>query len=254
MTHPKLTMRHALLTIAPVAFVLVLAACTGGPGVPDALDEASSDSSGVDAVSMSDVAVAEGALPDGRVVRGPFATRVVSFEPGEGAGFGARSLPDVVLGPPVGAGDMAGGTDVVSLGRGGRICLALDDVDIIDEPGPDFLVFENPFIRAGTAEIFYELGEVSVSEDGVSYRTFTCTTAGPPFMGCAGFNPVYSRPGNGIAPDDPANAGGDPFDLAQVGLARARFVCVRDLGTRDPSPPTTGFDLDAIAAVHYAPR
>lgn len=219
-----------------------LVAC--GPPVISDGDGNAPDDAVLDAVTVSD-----GALPDGRVVRGPYATRVVSFEPGDGAGFGADQLPDVVLGPPVGAGDMRGSTDVVSLGRGGRICVAFDDVTIVDGAGPDFIVFENPFYAAGTSVLWAELGEVSVSDDGLTYRTFPCVTQGPPYAGCAGWNPVYSHPG-GIAPDDVLHAGGDGFDLASVGLSRARYVCIHDLATHGLAPPTTGFDLDAVVAVH----
>jgi hypothetical protein len=215
-----------------------------------------SDIASTDAVdhsmSVSDASTASDAttLADGRVVRGPYATRVVSFEPGQGAGFGQSNMPDIVLGPPVGAGDQRGSTDTVSLGRNGRICIAFDDVAIVDGPGPDLIVFENPFFAA-SGTLWDELGEVSVSEDGVTFATFPCDpTMGPPFPGCAGWNPVYSHPG-GISPDDVTNAGGDPFDLATVGLHRARVVCVRDLSTQPLAPPTTGFDLDAIAAVNY---
>ncbi|MEI8256845.1 MAG: cell surface protein, partial [Deltaproteobacteria bacterium] len=177
---------------------------------------------------------------------------VVSFDPGDGAGFGADRMPDVVLGPPLGFGDARGSTDVVSLGRGGRICVAFDDVSIVDGVGADFVVFENPFYAAGTSTLWIELGEVSVSDDGVVYRTFPCATQGPSYAGCAGWNPVYSRPG-GIAADDLLHAGGDAFDLSDVGLTRARYVCVRDLATQGLAPPTTGFDLDAVVAVHRDP-
>ena len=37
-----------------------------------------------------------------------FVTKVVSFMPGDCAGFGVTSLPDIVFGPPVGAGEMKG--------------------------------------------------------------------------------------------------------------------------------------------------
>jgi hypothetical protein len=48
-----------------------------------------------------------------------------------------------------------------------------------------------------------------------------------------------------IDPTDPATAGGDPFDLADLGLAAARYVRVTDR-------PGDGavFDLDAVSIVH----
>jgi hypothetical protein len=236
-------------------FVLVLTGMLSACGASlSPKDAEPTDASLSDATDGERGPVPDGALADGRVVHGPFATRVVSFDPGPGAGVGQSGLPDIVLGPPVGAGDMMGDTtDVLSLGRGGRICLALDDVAIVDGPGPDFTVFENAFYVSGTGAVFAELGEVSVSDDGVSYQTFPCTRDGPPYPGCAGWHPVYSRPDNGISPNDPRVSGGDGFDLGDLAVARARFVCIHDLDTQHAGPPSAGFDLDAIAAVNYVP-
>jgi hypothetical protein len=68
---------------------------------------------------------------------------------------------------------------------------------------------------------------------------------------------VFSNPVNGIDPTDPSVAGGDSFDLADVGLDWAAYVRITDPGAAIPDPgnmipPGTnaGFDLDAIAAVH----
>jgi hypothetical protein len=194
-----------------------------------------------------------GVLPETR-----FVTRVVSFEPGECAGFGIPFMPDVVLGPPFGGGALAGSTDVVSLGSGGKIVLSFEPGAIADGPGPDFIVFENAFWAGGDpARVFAEPGEVSVSDDGVAWKTFPCTAKAAPFGACAGWHPVYSAPNNGISAVDPAVAGGDAFDLADVGLPRARFVRIVDKGgSVCPPPPdrpnTNGFDLDAIAIVNPA--
>ena len=194
--------------------------------------------------------------PGGSVVRADrFATKVVSFTPGDCGGFGLTSMPDVVLGPPVGGGDGAGSLDVVSLGYNGEIVLSVEPNAIVDGPGPDLLVFENPFLTNGRPNA--ELGEVSVSEDGTTWMTFPCTAGpGPTYGSCAGWHPVYSAPGNGISPIDPATAGGDAFDLKDVGLASARFIRIRDRGTVPcPSDPgqkatTVGFDLDAVSVVN----
>lgn len=146
---------------------------------------------------------------------------------------------------------MMGSTDVVSLGRGGKICLRMR-APIEDGPGVDFIVFENPFFIAGVNQAFIELGEVSVSEDGQHFVSFECQRTAP-YRGCAGVTPVYSNSRNGIDPTDPRYAGGDAFDLSEVALSRATVVCVRDLETQDLMPPSSGFDLDAIVAVR-SPR
>jgi len=189
---------------------------------------------------------------------GNFATRVVTFTPGGCAGFGASAMPGVVLGPPVGNGASVGGLHVVSLGRGGEIVLSVEPVAIVDGPGVDFLVFENAFYVGGNPQsIFAEPGEVSVSEDGVTWKTYPCTATSAPYGSCAGWRPVHASPTNGIASTDPAVAGGDPFDLADVGLARARFVRIRDMGGEacpdgGTAAGTRGFDLDGIAIVRGA--
>jgi hypothetical protein len=150
----------------------------------------------------------------------------------------------------MGGGDNYGSTDVVSLGDQGSIVLAFDDVTLVDGPGPDLLVFENALPG------FSEPGLVAVSDDGQTWREWPCdpqdADGGDP--GCAGVHPVLSNPQNGIGPTDPAVAGGDAFDLADLGVTSARYVRVRDSGFSHYGGTTGGFDLDAIAAVHSAPR
>lgn len=234
-----------------VAAVAALILSCGAPvrladgGVtPDALDAGEVDAGAtVDAGSVDDA----GSPDAGARAADPWADRLVRFAPGPGAGFGQDRLPDVVLGPPEGGGESAGSLDVLSLGRAGVIELEFTDLIAVDGPGVDLLVFENPF---GT---FFETGVVAVSEDGVDWREFPCAAgdvdAGAP--GCAGTHVVYGNPSMGISATDPSVAGGDGFDLALVGLTRARFVRVTDSGAnRFYGPPGGGFDLDAVAVVN----
>jgi hypothetical protein len=234
-----------------------LAAEADGAGPPGPLD--GGDAAPADA-AFSD-ADAQG-LPADR-----FVTGVVSFQPGTCAGFGASSLPQVVEGPPVGGGSDHGSTDVVSLGGGGSIVVSFAPNAIVDGPGPDFIVFENPFWVSGNPDdVFAEPGEVSVSDDGVAWQTFPCnptidpnsahgTGVSPPYGQCAGWHAVYSSPGNGISPADPSVAGGDAFDLADLGVTHARYVRIvdrtleacPDSGAR---PDNNGFDLDAVSIVN----
>jgi hypothetical protein len=206
---------------------------------------------GADGSAGGDAAVDGATSSEAGAPRGVFAERVVEFAPGAGAGFGQSRMPGIVLGAPEGAGDMFGSTHVVSLGRGGRICVAMS-ATMVDRAGADFIVFENAFFVAGVERSFVELGEVSVSDDGSTFATFACDRAAAPFRGCAGVNPVYASTSNGLDPTDPRYAGGDAFDLASVGLTRATIVCVRDLETEPQMAPSSGFDLDAVAAVHAA--
>ena len=251
---------------------------SGSPAPPDAAAEAASrdaSSAPVDGgtpVALEDAsspAIADGApVPADAPATAPaFVTGVVSFDPGECAGFNASSLPGVVEGPPAGGGSDHGSTDVVSLGVGGSIVVSFAPAAIVDGPGPDFIVFENPFWVAGNSDDAYaEPGEVSVSDDGVTWQVFPCAPApdpqsahgtgvAPPYGKCAGWHVVWSSPTNGISPTDPAVAGGDAFDLADLGVTRARYVRIVDktleacpeAGSR---PDNAGFDLDAVSIVH----
>lgn len=186
----------------------------------------------------------------------PFLDAVVSFHPGANAGFGADDLPGIVLGPPRGLGPLQGSTDVVSLGDGGSITVAFRDNAACDGPGPDLLVFENAF-HAGDAAgpLFIEVGVVAVSPDGEHFFEFPYDPHS--FAGLAGTHTVLSNPENGIDPTDPEAAGGDPFDLAALGLRRIAYVRITDPGAAIPDPGNRlppgnsgGFDLDAIAAIH----
>ena len=181
----------------------------------------------------------------------PYASELVAFSPGPGAGFGQDALPDVVLGPPVGGGATTGSIDVLSLGVGGSVILGFA-TPILDGPGPDFVVFENAFFVGGNPDrVFAELGRVSVSSDGETWRPYPCESdaAIENRTTCAGWRPTLRYEPAAVLPVDIALTGGDPFDLADVGLAEASFVRIDDLATEGEAP-TAGFDLDAVGIVH----
>jgi hypothetical protein len=180
-----------------------------------------------------------------------FATGMVSYEFGPGQKIGQEYFPEWVLGPPKGAGACQGATtDVVSLGNGGVVVLEFAGNAIVDGPGPDFIVFENAFgVNCDLSNIFAELATVSVSNDGVTWTAFPCTATKPPYGQCAGTHVVYANADtNTIDPTDPSVSGGDPFDLADIGVPQARLVRITDRAD------TTGlngvFDLDAVSIVH----
>lgn len=213
---------------------------------------------------------------------------VISVQVGAFGGFPSPSfLPGIVIGPPKGTGLLQGGFDVFSLGFGGEIVLRFTNNVIVDGPGVDFTVFENAFMVENGATLvlerpFADPGVVSVSQDGVTWHEFPCTLEldleeDVVYPGCAGVYPVLSNANNPSTPHasvategtildlvgasseplpDPGGAGGDSFDLAEVGLSWARFVRIvdPDFPTGDPFGPTNaGFDLDAASAVNSAP-
>lgn len=207
----------------------------------------------------------------GAAAADPFAAAVIEVTIGPLGGGGAV---ENVLGPPHGGGAFQGTSDTLSLGFHGRITLDLGDTLAVDGPGPDLAVFENAFLVRGTTTLapFAEPAWVSVSADGVAFRTFPCAIATPPyFPGCAGVYPVFATdaasalvpstapiaslvgvPVDAFVP--PPGAGGDLFDLRDVGLAAARFLRIQGGGSRVGLEGLGGFDLDAVAALHAAPR
>ena len=199
---------------------------------------------------------AEGGTGVGPIVcDGPgarFVTSAIAHEFGPGQSVGQDTFPGLILGPPKGAGDRNGSMDVVSLGNGGTVTVAFEGNEIIDEPGPDFIVFENAFYASGDpANPFAELGTVAVSDDGVTWHEFPCTATSAPYGQCGGVRPVYANAGeNDIDPLDPEVAGGDPYDLADLGVARARYVRITDRA--DITGLNGVFDLDAVGIVHAA--
>lgn len=174
---------------------------------------------------------------------------------------------------------------------GGSITLEFKDNIVVNGPGTDFTVFENVFFAGGDARSrWMEPAVVSVSKDGERfysfpfdfvphyteggeinpYNPYCYLNADGSSRGFAGVSPVYS---NGGSPDPrvPA-AGGDAFDLERIAgadLDWIRFVRVTatgddwlvdangdrvrhvtDLGSCSGAG-SSGFDMDAVCAVHY---
>jgi hypothetical protein len=197
----------------------------------------------------------------------PFADAVVEFVPGP---LGGAGEPADALGPPHGGGAFQGAAGTLTLGLRGRVVLDLGDNLVVDGPGVDLTVFENAFLARGATTLapFAEPAWVSVSADGVTFRTFPCAIDVPPFFaGCAGVYPVFATDAAtalvpSTAPIDslvgipldqfvpPAGSGGDSFDLADVGLAVVRYVRIQGGAARLGLEGLGGFDLDAVAAVH----
>ncbi|WP_437310223.1 cell surface protein [Sorangium sp. So ce388] len=174
-----------------------------------------------------------------------FASEVVTHLFGPGPSYGQDKFPDIAFGPPRGGGCCGGSTDVVSLGNGGTVTFGFSGNLILDGPGPDFIVFENPFETSPTT-VFAELATVEVSQNGVDWIAFPCTATAAPYGSCAGWHPVLANSKtNSIDSTDPEVAGGDAFDLADLDLSFARYVRITD--RPDLTGATGVFDLDAVA-------
>jgi hypothetical protein len=195
------------------------------------------------------------------------ADSVASVNYGVDAGFGQGSFPEIVLGMPRGAGPSMGSLDVLSLGKSGEITLVFLDEIIVDGPGYDLAVFENPFFISGdSGKAYVEVAFVELSVEGDSFVSYpfdfdsTIQPVGNParYQGLAGVWPVNSYEG---VPDprDSDSSGGDFFDLSLVGLENARFVRIIDAGDSIydggwKSKGSAGFDLDAAVAMHWTNR
>jgi hypothetical protein len=177
-----------------------------------------------------------------------------------------------------GAGMGSGSLDVFSLDKtqDGAIILRWRDRGVCNGPGTDLNVFENAFVvrNGGT---FFEPIIVSVSRNGIDFEEFphrllgdnspAATHDAANWQGFAGINPVlYNEDTNnssrdGINPMEPAQAGGDTFDLDQLpdtevgrDIKVQGFIFLKLLAAPKagyPNPAMTGFaDIDGV----YAPR
>lgn len=183
---------------------------------------------------------------------------VVVLQPGAGqrVGQGPVFFPmNVLNGPEPRASQSAPVTEpreVCSLGLDGSITLGLRRAVIVDLPGPDFTVFENAFMF-GT-RTFAEPGRVEVSRDGITWYAFPFDSLA--LRGCAGVTPT-----TGLNVFNPEISGGDAFDLATVGIDSVRWIRITDVtriilnNSSHPfyDPTLSGFDLDAVIAVHTVP-
>ena len=258
----------ALVNLATGKILLVLknpATADGGvdasPADGSAPDSGPPDTGGGDQVTET-APLEQGPLADGGSGLVGIQT-VVAVTYGKGGGFGKGKLPAVVQGGPRGGGSGGSSTDVLSLGVKGEVVVGFGPYDVVDGPGVDFIVFENPFLLSPYTP-YAEPGAVAVSAAGTAAKdfvAFSCdlkTTKGDPskktwpYPGCAGIHPVLANiKTNKISPTNPKVAGGDPFDLADVGVKQARYLRIQDSGVSLMGTDTQGFDLDAVLLINY---
>ena len=178
----------------------------------------------------------------------------------------------------------------VSAPYGGTITLRFKDNIVVNGQGVDFTIFENAFKISNTDSYWMEPAIVEVSIDGKKFYQFPFDFVphydadgnldlGNPYIyakGFAGIKPVCSNNGTPdptIPGDCPNFAGGDSFDLSDISSSLSWIQYVRITSTGDnwmkdingdyvrhnndimgialSGTYTSGFDLDAVAAVHY---
>ena len=214
-------------------------------------------------------ACAGGAIDD----RPAIASEVVAAPGATGEGF--RDVSRAVDGVR-GAGEREQSLNVFSLGlREGEddyLVLGFGGRRLIDGPGADLAVFENPFVHPGG--VFVDPIVVAVSADGErwaelphDYRGSQERASYDPadWQGFAGRTPVLlNEDTHPVDPFDAALAGGDAFDLADLGndpaseavrSEGARYVRLTaaatqidpDTGARYPLDPISdGPDIDGV--------
>jgi len=159
---------------------------------------------------------------------------------------------------------------VLALGDGGNAVLGFAS-PIGNGPGFDFAVFENSF-----DDIFLELAFVEVSSDGTHFVRFPAVSLTPELPQTSTFGPTDATKINNLA-GKYRGLYGTPFDLEDLkdsagidlnNIIMVRIIdvigCVQDtFATHDsqghkvndpwPTPfDTGGFDLDAVAVLHYS--
>ena len=152
---------------------------------------------------------------------------------------------------------VSGGYLLLLLGQYENILGAIDQVKdaLLGDAGLNLALLEEAAWVVVPVGIGVAVGVVGVSTDGETWHEWPCDTddAQGGFPGCAGVAQVWTTSDNGVDPTDPNTAGGDAFDLATLGLSRARFVRIRDSGTNTYEGVSGGFDLDALAIVNGQP-
>ena len=250
---------------------------------PDALvaaEETRVDDIGIEAPPTQDASEASG---DEELELSVEADEVVSAPGHTGTGFSDATK---AVNGVKGGGQGAGSTDVFSLGYevgvDNFIVLSWTGWKVTNGPGPDFVVFENPFVFGGG--VFMDQIVVELSRDGDNWVAFpfdyvagdeTVYSNDPDdWVGFAGVTPVvYNIETNPVDPFDQQIAGGDPFDLDGLpddgaegsaikagGFAFLRLVAAATVINPDTGEPfvhdsaSNGPDIDGVIARYLVPQ
>ena len=181
-------------------------------------------------------------------IRAQWAVRVVDWRFGvsQTTGQSPEFFPSNVLGPvdPSASHNVPSSDPrhICSLGRNGWMILEFEP-PIINSAGNDFIVFENAFEYAN-GRIYDEWMAVEASEDGIVWVAFPVDSLSG--EGFAGRTPTQAGAYLAL---DPANMGGDAFDLDRIGLNTARYLRLTD-ATRFQSLDRLGAEVDGVYVIH----
>lgn len=197
-----------------------------------------------------------------REVGGALAAEVIEAPGGTGSGFGD---PSRATNGVRGGGEAMQSLDVYSIALDGYLVLGFEGRRLIDGPGDDLAVFENPF-RHGDGQAFIDAAIVELSDDGEVWVPFAHDYRAPDetryssdpahWVGFAGVEPVFLHADtNVIDPFDPG-AGGDRFDLAdlvpsaeadRIRREGARYVRITAAFARENPDTGAPYPIDAVS-------
>ncbi|MDH3626604.1 MAG: hypothetical protein OES25_02980 [Acidobacteriota bacterium] len=151
-------------------------------------------------------------------------------------GMGGCPFPRLLLdnGTTTVDSDFLGAPDDTYFGIGGQIVTFEFDCGFVtDGPGGDFNIYE---VSTSSVE-FNDIEDVLVSADGVTFISVHSTEG-----------PMVNIPGDEVHAN---NNFGRSYDIFATGLNAVRFIRIDGVGTGS-SGTSSGFDLDAIGAIHRA--
>ena len=168
---------------------------------------------------------------------GAWATTVIDYSPADGVSLDFTNYAKA-LGPVTGD-----NFDIVSLGdlsqsqmssniQPGSITLGFG-VTISDKAGPDFSIFENGLIDAGSGEVFAELAYVEVSSDGINFARFpsiSMTTNVIDAYSALDARNIYNLAGKHS--NSGVESWGTPFDLIHIAsdpMVRSNIVDISNI-------------------------
>jgi hypothetical protein len=163
-----------------------------------------------------------------------------------------------------GSGDKAGSLDVFVVGEEKYVVFEWKGKSIINGNGIDFKVFENGFYVTGDKKrMSLDLGTVEVSKDGTNWLAFPVSydkkeKKNSPIgkKGFVGLTPVYTNIDNNFIKPNLNEAGGDGFDLSDVGIKEGesiKYIKVIDGGSSYPDGQieSNGIDIDGVCAFYW---
>lgn len=164
-----------------------------------------------------------------------------------------------------GEGEFVSSLDVFIVGHGNEAVFEWKGKKIVNGEGTDFKVFENSFYMRGTDKkrMSLDLGLVAVSKDGKEWKQFSVKYDDSRLKnspqgkeGFIGLEPVYLHWEDNFTDPQTNEAGGDAFDLSDVGIEQGdyiKYVKLIDAGEQYPDGQigSNGIDIDGVCAFYW---